>query len=158
MQIDWEEPTKGDRLQGMRHSRAFTTLVKGFALAFVVLMLVVWRIDSMGASSDSVVVTVADTGKTVSLVVGQSLIVKRDAQKGSTGFEWEPDAASSSLLSLSSIAHGGTSVLGGMEAQSLTFVAISAGEGDLKLVYRGPWEKDTPPAKNFSVTAKIAAH
>ncbi len=147
--------------QRMRHSLAVTGPGRGLALAFAVLMLFAWGSGAMGASSDAVVVTAADAGKTVSLAVGQSLIVKLDAQTASTGFQWEPDAASTPLLSFSSTTQSGAGtppgMVGGVKTQSLTFVARAAGEGNLKLVFRRWWEKDTPPAKSFSVTVEIAA-
>lgn len=145
----------------MRHSLAVTGPGRGLALAFAVLMLFAGGIGATGASAAPVVVTAADAGKTVALDVGQSLIVKLDAQTASTGFAWEPDAASTPLLAFSgstqSKANTPPGMVGGAATQSLTFVARAAGEGELKLVYRRPWEKNTPPARSFSVTVKIAA-
>ena len=109
------------------------------------------------APADPKVITAADAGKTVSLVVGGQLTVQLEAQPG-TGCGWEADAASTPLLSFKGSKSSGTNMPGGIEAQSLSFVARSAGEGNLKLVYRRSWEKDVAPAKSFSVAVKISAH
>jgi inhibitor of cysteine peptidase len=139
-----------------RHVLVFAGRSGGFALALAALLLLAWGGFLMAAPSDAVEITAADAGKTVMLVVGERLIVKLDAQPG-TGFGWEADATSTSLLSFSSTNLGAAGMPGAVETQSLTFLARSAGEGDLKLVYRRAWEKDAVPAKSFSVSVKVTA-
>ena len=127
-----------------------------FTPALVALMLLVRAGLSMAAPPDAVVITAADAGRTVSLVVGEKLTVTLDAQPG-TGFRWEPAATSTSLLSLSGTTPGGASIPGAVETQSFAFVARSAGAGNLTLVYRRAWGKNAVPSKSFSVAIRIAA-
>ena len=44
---------------------------------------------------------------------------------------------------------------GGAQTQELVFTAAGAGQGTLKLEYRQPWVKDTPPSKTFSVAVTV---
>jgi inhibitor of cysteine peptidase len=143
-----------DGMHRMRHIFAFAAPAGGLALALTALSL--FARVAMGAPADVVVITIADAGKTVSLVVGERLTVKLDAQPG-TGFAWQPEPASTSLLSLLGTAMGGASMPGSVQSQTLTFVAHAPGKGNLKLAYRRPWEKDAVPRQSFSVAVRIAA-
>jgi predicted secreted protein len=145
-------------MQKTRNDLPFSRPGSSLAMAFAALMLFAEASYAMSAPpTDPKVITAADAGKTVSLIVGEQLTVRLDAQPG-TGFGWEPDATSTPLLSSKGSTLSGGNIPGGVETQSLTFVARAAGEGNLKLVYRRGWENDVPPAKSFSVTVKIAAH
>jgi inhibitor of cysteine peptidase len=138
-------------MQRIRHILAFAAPAAGFALALAALLLFA-RVSL--SAPDALLITAADAGTTVSLVVGERLTVKLDAQAG-TGFAWQPDPTSTSLLALLGTAYGGASMPGSVESQSLTFVARSAGDGNLKLAYRRPWEKDLVARKSFSVAVRI---
>ncbi len=146
-------------MQRMRHNFTFARSGSGFALAFAALMLFAEAGYAMSAPpADPKMITAADAGKTVSLIVGEQLTVRLDSQP-STGYGWDPDPTSTPLLSRTSTKQaGGGNIPGGAETESLTFVARAAGEGQLKLIYDRPWERDKPPARTFSVTVKIAAH
>jgi predicted secreted protein len=139
-------------MQRMRPMLAVTAPAGGFGVVLAALLLSAQV--SLSAPPDAVVITAADAGKTVALVVGERLTVKLDAQSG-TGFAWAPDATSTSLLALLGTTHGRAAMPGSAESQNLTFVARSAGEGNLKLAYRRPWEKDAAAGKGFSVAVRI---
>lgn len=124
------------------------------ALALWALLFLAGVNSAMAAGSTPVVISAADAGKTVSLALGSRLTVCLEAQPG-TGFGWEPDAGSTSLLSLASVAAGHASMPGAGQTQCLSFVAGSSGKGQLDLVYRRPWEKEIALAKRFSIGVKV---
>ena len=140
----------------IRHNLVRVPLGNSLALVLAVLLIFANGACAMSALPSPVLLTADDTGKTVSLVIGQTLVVKLDAQPG-TGYRWELDAKSTNLLALSNASQGAASMPGGNETQSLTFIARSAGEGDLTIIYRRPWERGIAPVKTFSVKVIIKA-
>jgi inhibitor of cysteine peptidase len=98
-------------------------------------------------------------GNTITLKVGERFDVTL-AGNPSTGFSWEviqglggvieqvgkPDYRSSS---------SDKNVVGAPGTLTFHFRAAAKGSADLKLVYHRSWEKDTPPAKTFHLTAEV---
>jgi inhibitor of cysteine peptidase len=134
----------------------FTPLAARFAPGLAALLLFAAAGFAMTGPVDDIAIAAADAGKAVALAVGQKLRVTLEAQPG-TGFRWQPASTSTPLLSFSGTTLGGASMPGAPETQTLTFVARAPGAGKLTLVYRRAWEKNTPPAKTYSVMVKIAA-
>lgn len=112
--------------------------------------------QAMGSAPDPLTVTQADAGKSVSLALGERLNVHLSAQFG-TGYSWAAASDSTPLLKFeSSSAQGSAGLPGGVQIQELVFTATTAGTGTLKLEYRQPWVKDTPPSRTFSIAVTVA--
>lgn len=106
-----------------------------------------------------VVVTEADAGKPVALVVGQEVVVRVQGNP-STGYAWSQVPVDGSILATgvavfeSDEKPAGMVGVGGTEV--LRFRATAVGTETLTLRYARPWETDTPPAMelSFPVTVK----
>jgi inhibitor of cysteine peptidase len=100
--------------------------------------------------------TEADAGRAIELRVGDELEITLPG-KPSAGFEWEVGSGDTSIIKLtgepgftpSSNAFGATGQF------TLHFEAIAAGQTALNLVYRRPFEKDTPPTQIFEVNVTV---
>jgi inhibitor of cysteine peptidase len=103
-------------------------------------------------------------GSSVDLKEGQLLTVSLESNP-STHYIWQVAEINRAMLrqvggteylpSTSRSARAGDrSRLGAPQTALLRFEAVTAGESTLRLVYRRPWEKDRPPARNFSVRAR----
>jgi inhibitor of cysteine peptidase len=98
----------------------------------------------------------SSNGKSLSLKKGDTLVV-RLAGNVSTGYSWEIAKLPSSLRRLGS-GYETRKTTPPMPGQGGTFVfrfAARPGHGALRLVYRRPWEKQTPPLKTFTVTIRV---
>ena len=111
--------------------------------------------QAMGGIPDPLTVTQADAGKSVSLAVGQRLMVHLSEQAG-TGYGWITAADSTPLLKFEdgSVASGAT-IPGGAQMQVLVYSAVAAGKGTLKIEYRRSWEKDVPAAKTYEIVVTV---
>jgi inhibitor of cysteine peptidase len=104
-----------------------------------------------------VMVTDSDADKPLQLSVGQTLQV-RLASNPTTGYSWTVQQTPTELqLGQSVYATGSQSknMPGAGGYQAIEFAAKFAGQGELKLEYRRPWEKDIAAAKTFSVTVTV---
>jgi inhibitor of cysteine peptidase len=110
-------------------------------------------------TSASNALTEANNGKTVTLKVGETLVV-RLASNPSTGYTWETKDLDTQMLEQVGeaafespetppdlVGAGGTLVL--------TFKALEPGTTTLTLVYHRPWETDVAPLQTFSVTVTV---
>ena len=116
-----------------------------------------------------ITLSAGDDGRQVQLREGEALVISLEANP-STGYGWELDPGpldveGESILvqtaeefqtqqELRSPGAGIQEVaplLGAPETQILQFEARAAGETDLRLVYRRPWEEDAPPVDQFSL-------
>lgn len=92
----------------------------------------------------------------VSLHVGDGLRVLLSSNP-STGYSWQPSANSDAVLQAGSVhvavPPGAKPGTGGVA--TLTFTARSAGKDQLVLAYRRPWEKDTAPAKSYTLDVTV---
>jgi predicted secreted protein len=101
------------------------------------------------------VLTEADSGKIVTLTLGQTLRVELPASFG-TGYSWQVTEMPPLLKQAGSAAGGAAQYPGQTERQILTFTAATRGKGTLVLEYRRAWEKTATPAKAFSATVEIS--
>jgi predicted secreted protein len=125
------------------------------ALGAVALIAMAGNGQAMGSPPPAPTITQADAGKSVTLSVGERLTVHLSAQLG-TGYGWAAASDSTPLLKFeNSGALGSATMPGGAQTQELVFIAAGAGQGTLKLEYRQPWVKDTPPSKTFSVAVTV---
>jgi inhibitor of cysteine peptidase len=97
-----------------------------------------------------------DNGRSVELRVGDKLAVSLEGNP-TVGYRWEVDANNAAILQPNGepqYAPGSGGVRGGGKF-TLRFIAVRAGQTDLKLLYRRPFEKVAPPAKRFQVTVTV---
>jgi len=116
-------------------------------------------IFTQAACADTILVTPADNGKTVSLTVGQCLDVRLSTQAASTGYQWYLAPGLSEKMSLA--ARTVTTTAGappGTPAQ-LDFILCAAAPGwaAVHFAYYRPWEKDTPSAKTLLIKTRITS-
>lgn len=108
---------------------------------------------------DDVIVTDKEDGKTVTVKVGQRLLVKLESNP-STGYGWSLDKTDEKLLAPDGEATfdvGDTNMEGAPTIQTLFFKAKGIGKVALELKYTRPWEKDTAPAKVYKITVNIVS-
>jgi inhibitor of cysteine peptidase len=121
--------------------------------AALLLALCVCATQSPHAADSFVQVTEDQNGSTVGITKDQTLAIRLSAQSG-TGFSWELARTPSAPVSLAgpsleSVEPRGRP--GGPTAYLFLFKPTAAGSGNIELGYRRPWEKDTPPARTFTV-------
>ena len=130
----------------------------------VVLMVVVAAgapLTACGSSGDTPaggktieVTPVAQTGTTVDAAVGDTVVVKLEAN-ATTGYEWQFTAGDTFTIESSEyeptpVASG---VVGSGGTQVVTLKVTKAGSSDLTGVYVRPWETPSPePAQQFQMT------
>ena len=101
-------------------------------------------------------VTLADAGRQVALSVGESVAVVL-AGNPTTGYQWEVVALDESIVK--QLGRGtfepSSTALGAGGQLTLRFQGAGAGQTSLKLVYRRPFEKHTPPAQTFEIQVVV---
>jgi inhibitor of cysteine peptidase len=110
-----------------------------------------------GAVPGAVIVTQSDSGKTVPLKVGNTLIVRLESNP-STGYGWAPSGTVPDCLTQQgqgTFETGSSGLVGAPGTQSLAFFAAQSGSGTLTLAYVRPWET-TQPAKTFTIQVEVA--
>lgn len=100
----------------------------------------------------------ADAASPVQVANGQVLLVPLAANPG-TGYAWAWDeAAAAGVLARDgepSMAGTDPRLVGGGGTQTWRFRAVKAGDGELRLDYRRPWEKDTPPVQTVRWSIQV---
>jgi inhibitor of cysteine peptidase len=102
----------------------------------------------------------AQAGASLDLARSQPIAVSLPANP-STGYSWalaaQPPETVLKLQGPSTYvpdpAAAGLAGAGGLETWS--FIAVGAGQGDLRFEYRRPWERDVPPAKTVVYRLRI---
>ena len=110
-----------------------------------------------GAEARTVTVTEKDSGTETVLARGDTLAVSLPATSG-TGYVWQVAKVESSILAQAGNAtfeHDQKAMPGAMWHQTFHFSASAAGAAMLELRYLRPWEKDTPPAKSFTLNVLV---
>lgn len=102
--------------------------------------------------------TEKDSGRLLHLNRGDTFTVLL-ASNPSTGFSWEFAKPlydeNVMILQGDKYIRPDEQLCGAAGKRSLTFLAKGSGRTGLKLVYRRPWEKNQPPAKEFNVIAVV---
>ncbi|MCE5276856.1 MAG: protease inhibitor I42 family protein [Planctomycetaceae bacterium] len=106
------------------------------------------------------VVAADQDGKTVEVAMGQKLIIRLSGNM-TTGFAWTVAKIEGDAVKLvgkieyeQAPARGRVGVGGTFVA---TFEPVKVGQSVLTLEYKRPWEKNTPPAKTFTLTVQVKA-
>ena len=100
--------------------------------------------------------TEADAGSSSELRVGDKLEVTLPGSP-TTGFQWEIGSVDTSILRPTGEPEfkSSSDALGSGGQFAFRFKAVAPGQTTLKLIYHRPFEKDTPPAQTFEVTATV---
>jgi inhibitor of cysteine peptidase len=104
-----------------------------------------------------IVVSESDADKPIQLILGQTLQV-RLASNPTTGYSWSVQQRPDQLELVQSAYAAdpqGRNMPGAGGHQTIEFVARSAGNGELKLEYRRPWEKNVAPARTFTASVVV---
>lgn len=105
-----------------------------------------------------VTASLSDSGGTASLIPYQPLVVRLPANP-STGYVWSYAVAGDDVLRLETVSGesaGAKGMVGAPGEQVWSFRAQGAGRAVLTYVYERAWEKNTPPAKTFTLTIEVA--
>jgi inhibitor of cysteine peptidase len=96
--------------------------------------------------------TEVKAGQRVQVSTGQVLGINLEANP-STGYLWEVSAINPNILQQTGEPEfkSDSKLVGAPARQLIRFNVIAPGECRLELIYHRPWEKDTPPARSFSV-------
>jgi inhibitor of cysteine peptidase len=109
-----------------------------------------------GASASSTMtVSDQDTGKTIDLAKGGTLVVELSSNP-STGYSWAVKGNPAPLkLVGSDYKPDQSGKVGAPGVQQFRMEATAPGTSTLKLVYRRPWEKGVAPARTFTLHVKV---
>lgn len=105
-----------------------------------------------------VTASLSDSGGTALLIPYQPLVVRLPANP-STGYSWRYTVMGDDVLRLESVngeAPAPNGMVGAPGEQVWSFRAQGAGRATLTYVYERVWEKNTPPAKTFTLTVEVA--
>ena len=105
-----------------------------------------------------VTASLSDSGGTASLIPYQPLVVRLPANP-STGYSWRYVVAGDDVLRLETIngeAPAPNGMVGVAGEEVWSFRAQGAGRAVLTYVYERPWEKNTPPAKIFTLFVTVS--
>ncbi|MCL4562314.1 MAG: protease inhibitor I42 family protein [Chloroflexi bacterium] len=99
-----------------------------------------------------------DAGKTVSLAVGQTLVVTLEGNP-TTGYNWYAVETENAVLEQvgEPVFSANTALLGSSGMISLVFRATAHGQQDLALAYERSFEKGVAPLKTFTMTVVVEA-
>ena len=128
-------------------------------LSAILLVVCLLSFSELYASGAQKVIAVSEQeqGSTITLARGAVLEVRLDSAPG-TGYRWDRAAQEPSPLRLIETRYiplADDKRIGGQQTQLFRFEAARAGEVVLKLQYRRPWERDTPPVKTWSLTVVV---
>ena len=105
-----------------------------------------------------VTASLSDSGGTASLVPYQPLVVRLPTNP-STGYGWRYTVTGDDVLLLDTVSGESPApngMVGAPGEQVWSFRAQGAGRAVLTYVYARSWEKNTPPAKTFTLTVEVA--
>lgn len=102
--------------------------------------------------------SISDSGGIASLVPDQPLVVRLQSNP-STGYGWTYTVSGDPVLRLDSVsgeAPAPNGMVGTPGEQVWSFRAQGSGRAVLTYVYARAWEKDTAPAKTFTLTVVVS--
>jgi inhibitor of cysteine peptidase len=110
-------------------------------------------------STKEVVIDENSDGKTVEMGADQVLFVQLKSNP-TTGYSWGVEACDEAILSQQGdpefvTSSRGEKLTGAGGWEVFQFKPAKAGETQLKLIYRRPWEKDVEPIQTFTVSITV---
>ncbi len=104
-------------------------------------------------SSTTIILSTCDSGKTVKIKAGQSVLVQLPVQRG-TGYSWQPPKSRQHSLFVVEQEKGSFETParpGSKETQAFRLSFKQAGKAEVVFQYRRPWDQNSPPANTFRV-------
>lgn len=128
-------------------------------LTIIIVLAAAMLAAGCGGSSKAVTLGADSNGQAVTVKPGQQLDI-RLASNATTGYAWEVAQCDEAVLKLEGEPEYETSSQGQPRVgaggwQTFHFKPQQAGQANLKLVYRRPWEKDIEPIENFEVQVTV---
>jgi inhibitor of cysteine peptidase len=132
--------------------------MKRWLLALGMASLLIGCAPSLFPVEMPVTASISDSGGTASLIPYQPLVVRLPTNP-STGYVWSYTVAGDDVLRLDTItgeapAKDGMVGVPGLEVWS--FRAQGSGRAVLTYIYARPWEKNTLPAKTFTLNVEVS--
>jgi inhibitor of cysteine peptidase len=109
------------------------------------------------ATGNTISVTEADNGRTVTLASGDTLMVSLGSTPG-TGFGWKVAKVDRKVLKETGkpeLIHSPNPMPGAPATQRFRFVVSGEGTTRLELEYVRPWERGVPPARTFHLGVTV---
>jgi inhibitor of cysteine peptidase len=125
-------------------------LLLSFVAAFDLVLL------GAGVAASPRIITAKDVDDPINLHMGQELVLNLESNP-TTGYRWFlQDVRNSGLTTLGEpVYQRGGSLPGAGGVESWIFRASKAGDRTLRLEYRHPWEKETPPARSVVFQLRV---
>jgi len=126
-----------------------------FALLFILVVGALLATCTTPANQ-TITLTDADAGKTVTLQTGDTLVIHL-AGNPTTGYNWGVSKVDASILQAQGDVQftPDTNAAGSGGTVVLTFLAASAGQTQLQLAYHRSWETGIAPLQTFAVTIVV---
>jgi len=134
-----------------------TRMSKWFGVLAIALIVVLSMSACDKSGGASVTLRETDTGRTIELKRGDTLIVELEGNP-TTGFTWEVASVDASILKQEGdyeFEADKPGVPGSGGTFTFTFGAEGAGQTELQMVYHQAWDEETPPSKTFEVTVMV---
>jgi len=110
-----------------------------------------------GCVSGQVRLSSSDSGKTIDIKTGGSIVVELNGNP-TTGYTWEAKDLDTRMLKQegeTEFKSSNPGLIGAGGTLTLTFKTLMAGKTTLELVYHRPWEKNVEPQSTYSVSVNI---
>jgi len=131
-------------------------VMKNFFFALMIFVLFLGSAAACQSSDKSITISEQDAGKTITLKIGDTLIIELDGNI-TTGFNWFPAPQNPPLLTRMGVpeATPESDLIGAPGKIVLKFQAIAKGQTLLHLDYKSEWESNVPAEKSFEVTVVV---
>lgn len=136
------------------------TYSKNILLAVMVTVGVAACAPSLFPTEMPVSASLNNSGDRTTLVPGQPLEIRLPSNP-STGYRWSYTLIGDPVLRLDTVdgaVPGANGMVGAPGEELWSFRAQGAGHAVLTYEYTRSWEKNTPPAKTFTLIVDVAAH
>jgi inhibitor of cysteine peptidase len=124
----------------------------------LVAILAVFAMTALSGCSSQTAPTLGaeDSGGEVTVQKGQTLTIELKANP-STGYSWQFVESKGAILKQLGEPEfeAESDLLGAPGMQTLRFEAVEAGQMELRLVYRRPWETDVEPVETFTLIVTV---
>jgi inhibitor of cysteine peptidase len=113
-------------------------------------------IGGCSSSGGEAAVDLSHNGSKVEVEAGGVLVVSLESNP-TTGYMWEIEEIDDEILRQEGEVEykAESDLVGAGGVETFRFKALTAGEGELKLVYRRPWEGGIEPLEIFSITVIV---
>jgi inhibitor of cysteine peptidase len=151
-----QPPSKGFIIHDvMNHERRLDMFMNkgyGYKLLVAVILFAILPMAGCGGTSGEVKVDDSYNGGQVVLEIGQVLVVSLESNP-TTGYSWEVTEIDDAFLRQEGEVEfeAQSDLVGAGGIETFRFKALAAGEGQLELVYRRPWEEGIEPLEVFSI-------